>query len=126
MRAGEVCLVGGGGDGARETVHNWPSLWHFPHNEQTAGWSMLGLVLAAKGPGSDAQNSTNHPPSPANQPAARPRPDQWRSWRPLLRVRQLVTCREWRHGATPRAWVQVTAAQLSLQPTRYDPENIFS
>ena len=47
MRAGEVCLVGGGGDGARETVHNWPSLWHFPHNEQTAGWSMLGLVLAA-------------------------------------------------------------------------------
>ena len=87
MRAGEVCLVGGGGDGARETVHNWPSLWHFPHNEQTAGWSMLGLVLAAKGPGSDAQNSTNHPPSPANQPAARPRPDQWRSWRPLRRVR---------------------------------------
>ena len=72
MRAGEVCLVGGGGDGARETVHNWPSLWHFPHNEQTAGWSMLGLVLAAKGPGSDAQNSTNHPPSPANQPAAAP------------------------------------------------------
>ena len=47
MRAGEVCLVGGGGDGASETVHNWPSLWHFPHNEQTAGWSMLGLVLAA-------------------------------------------------------------------------------
>ena len=44
MRAGEVCLVGGGGDGARETVHNWPSLWHFPHNEQTAGWSMLGLA----------------------------------------------------------------------------------
>ena len=125
MRAGEVCLGGGGGDGARETVHNWPSLWHFPHNEQTAGWSMLGLVLAAKGPGSDAQNSTNHPPSPANQPAARPRPDQWRSWRPLRRVR-LVTCREWRHGATPRAWVEVTAAQLSLQPTRYDPENIFS
>ena len=73
--------------GARETVHNWPSLWHFPHNEQTAGWSTLGLLLAAKGPGSDAQNSTNHPPSPANQPAARPRPDQWRSWRPLRRVR---------------------------------------
>lgn len=51
-----------------------------------ACWAWCWL-LAAKGPGSDAQNSTNHPPSPANQPAARPRPDQWRSWRPLRRVR---------------------------------------
>ena len=41
-----------------------------------ACWAWCWLL---KVPGSDAQNSTNHPPSPANQPAARPRPDQWRA-----------------------------------------------